>query len=59
MTGHQRKAELFRAGNQLAAEIIAADPVNYPPGSLPAIWVAMVLNPPAERATPGAGRAAA
>ena len=59
MTGHQRKAELFRAGNRLAAEIIAADLVKYPPGSLPAIWAAMVLNPPAERATPGSRRAAA
>ena len=58
MTGHQRKAELFRGGNRLAAEIIAADPVKYPPDSLPAVWVAMVLNPPAERTEPAIGEAA-
>lgn len=58
MTGNQRKVEFYREQNLECARIIAADPVNYQPGSLPAIWAAMVLNPPAERTAPAIRRAA-
>ena len=58
MVRHQQKFARYDAGNLEAARIIAADPVKYPSGSLPAIWVAMVLKPPAERTAPAAGRAA-
>jgi hypothetical protein len=45
MTTNQRKLEDYRAGNLVAAEIIAADPGRYPPGSLLAIWAELVLGP--------------
>jgi hypothetical protein len=57
MTSHQRKAEFYRKENLGAARIIAADSAKYPAGSLPAIWAAMVLNPPAERTAPAIRRA--
>jgi hypothetical protein len=49
VTSSQRKADAYNAGNLEAARVIAADPVKYPPDSLPGIWAAMVLNPPAIR----------
>ena len=45
MTGSQRMAELYRAGNLEAAEIIAADPERFP--RVMQEWAAMVLNRPA------------
>ena len=39
----QRVAARFDADNLAAARIIAADPVKYPAGSLPAVWAALVL----------------
>ena len=53
-----KQAETFRAGNIEAARIIVADVAKYPPGSLPAIWAVMILNPPAERTAPAARRVA-
>jgi hypothetical protein len=44
----QLKLTTYRTDNRLAAEIIAADQVRYPPDSLPAIWAAMILNSPAK-----------
>ena len=46
MTGSQRKAELYRAGNLEAARIIAADPRRYP-GAMQE-WARLTL----ERNTP-------
>jgi hypothetical protein len=45
MTVNQRRAEAFRRGNVLVAEIVAGDPVRYPAGSLMAIWASMILHP--------------
>jgi hypothetical protein len=44
MTVHQKQLEDYRRGNVAAAEIIAADPDRYPPGSLMAIVAEMVLQ---------------
>ena len=45
MTGNQRKAEYYATANIECARLIAADPMKYPPGSLPAIWARLVLKP--------------
>jgi hypothetical protein len=58
VTNHQRQAESFAAANLECAKIIIENPVKYPPDSMPAIWAAMVLNPPAERTAPVIRRAA-
>jgi hypothetical protein len=58
MATAQKQIDRYRAGNIDAARIIAADPVKYLPGSLPAIWAAMVLNPPAKWTAPTTRRAA-
>jgi hypothetical protein len=58
MTGDQRKAEFYREQNLQCARIIATDLVKYPPGSLPALWAALVLNPPADRPASAIRRAA-
>jgi hypothetical protein len=52
----QRAADRYQAGNQTAAEIIAADPVRY--AGIMQEWARMVLNPPAERTAPASRRAA-
>jgi hypothetical protein len=57
MTGSQRKAEYYTTANIECARLIAADPMKYPPGGLPAIW-ALVLKSPAERTAPATRRAA-
>jgi hypothetical protein len=57
VTSKQLKIDRYRAGNIEAARIIAADPVKYLPGSLPAIWAEMVLNPPAKWIAPAIRRA--
>jgi hypothetical protein len=56
MTSNQRKAEYYATANIECACLIAADPVKYPPGSLPAIWARLVLKPPAERTAPAGGQ---
>jgi hypothetical protein len=38
------RAEGYRVANIKCARIIASDPVKYPPGSLPAVWAAMILG---------------
>jgi hypothetical protein len=58
MATTQKHIDRYRADNIVAAGIIADDPVKYVPGSLPAIWAAMVLNPPAKWTTPTPRRAA-
>jgi hypothetical protein len=58
VTSNQLKLDRYRAGNLDAARIITADPVKYVPGSLPAIWAAMVLNPAAKWTAPATRRAA-
>jgi hypothetical protein len=54
----KKTAEDHRAANLECARIIAADPVKYPPDSLPGIWARTVLNPPAQRTAPAIGRPA-
>jgi hypothetical protein len=44
MTVHQKRAQAFRAGNIMVAEIVAGDPVKYPPDSLLGQWAALVLS---------------
>ena len=39
----RQTAARFDADNLAAARILAADPVKYPAGSLPAVWAALVL----------------
>jgi hypothetical protein len=50
VTIRHRKTDRYAAGNLEAARIITASPEKYPPGSLVAIWAALVL----ERAGDGA-----
>ena len=52
------KIAAYESANRECARIIAADPAKYPPGSLPSIWAAMVLNPPLKQAAPATRRAA-
>ena len=52
MATAQKQIDRYRSSNLEAARIIAADPVKYLPGSLPAIWAEMVLNPPARWTAP-------
>jgi hypothetical protein len=44
MTTKQRVSERYAAGNLEAAYIILADPVKYPPESLPTVWARLVLE---------------
>jgi hypothetical protein len=58
MATTQKQIDRYRAANAEAARIIVADPVKYVPGSLPAIWAAIVLNPPGKWTAPTTWRAA-
>jgi hypothetical protein len=50
--------EQYEQANQACARIIAADPVKYPPDSLPALWAEMILNLRTARTAPAVRRAA-
>jgi hypothetical protein len=58
VTSKQLQIDRYRAGNMEAAKVIAADPVKYLPGSLPAIWAEMVLSLAAQWTAPTIRRAA-